>query len=345
MFGRYGFAKALTLPFIFSLSVAKSGKPLFLIAPTGTGKTVIVKAVETYLEESGYAVVFVDKINLTNLQALNQWINENPFCVLVNDDFSHIGTSDYNTEKTGSLIGGLSYDKRFKDKAMKIDIAKIEKLGFITGIQPEWIKGVVQSGTWTTFYRQRFIRYFMLPAYHYGKQRKPIDMITRLVKSVKVYDVPKRIHHNLNLRNALRLQLGGGRGQECYDDIRRNIYKYVGQYAYQRCCDLLAERLSFENAFMRRDYSLIKREYIVQTNGIEFSILNIALRYNPLSYKDLARELHLILDEEQANRTLATLINRVESLEWVTRLKQRNKTFSGSHIIVNPKIKKRFCLE
>jgi hypothetical protein len=345
LFGRFGFAKSLALPFIFSLSVGVSGKPNFLIAPSGTGKTVVVKAVEKYLEEINYPVAFVDKINLTNLQALNDWLNENPSCVLVNDDFSHIGTSEYNTEKTGSLIGGLSYDKRFKDKAMKIDIEYIERLGFITAIQPYWIKDVVLSGTWITFFRQRFIRYYMLSAYHYGRQRKPSTMINRLIKGMKFYDVPKAIHHNANLKNALRSQLGGGRGQECYDDIRRNIYKFVGQHAYQRTCDLIAERLVFENAFMRRDYNLLERKFIVQTRDIEFTILNIALRYNPLSYKDLARELHLILDEEQANRTLSKLINSVENLKWITRQSQRNKKFSGSHLIVNPEIKQRLCLE
>ena len=345
MFGRFGFAKSLALPFIFSLSVAVSGKPEFIISPTGSGKTVIVKAVERYLESVDYPVVFADKINLTNLQALNDWINNNPNCVIVNDDFSHIGTSEYNTEKTGSLIGGLSYDKRFKDKAMKIDIAHVEHLGFITAIQPYWIKDVVISGTWTTFFRQRFIRYYMLSAYHYGKQRSPRIMIDRLIKGMKTYNVPKTIHHNLNLKEALRFQLGGGRGGECYNDIRRNIYKFVGQKAYRRTCNLIAERLMFEHSFMRRDYDLLRRKYIVQTNDIEFTILNIALRYNPLTYSDLARELHLILDEEQANRTLAKLINRVESLKWISRLSQRQVKKRGTLLIVNPELKKRLCLE
>lgn len=343
MLGRFGFAKSVALPFIFSLSVAESGKPLFIVSPTGSGKTVIVKAVETYFEENDYPVVNINKLNLTNLQSLNDWINNNPYCVIVNDDFSHIGTSEYNTEKTGSLIGGLSYDKRFKDTAMKIDIAHIQRLGFITAIQPYWIKDVVTSGTWTTFFRQRFIRYYMLSAYHYGKQRKPFEMIQRLIKGVKTYNVPKSIHHNVKLRNALRLQLGGGRGQECYDDIRRSIYKYVGQHAYRRTCNLIAERISFENLFMVRDYDLLQRKYIVQTHDIEFTILNIALRYNPLTYSDLARELHLILEKKKAQSTMTALVKRVENMGWVTRLQQRNKQNKGTSIVVNLEMKKRLC--
>lgn len=329
--------KALSLDYLTSLAFSESGYPLLLIAPSGAGKTQVVKATQQFLDKQGYPTRYIDKMNLTSLKVLEKWLNDNTSCVLINDDFSSIGTSEYNTEKTATLIGRLTLDKRFSDDGMHIKIDYINKLGFLSGVQPEWLSDIVLSKTWRTFWCQRFIRYYMLPCSKIEVQLEPDEVIKELVDNT-ICEIDKKVD-NEELKDALILQLGQGRGITAYKRVRQSLYKYFGKN-YEFLCHQLALRLNFEQKVLRRDYDLLTRRFIVQVNDIEFTILNIALRYNPLSYKDLSRELNLIVDKEGYNRTLSMLLERTEMLNWVTRL----RTVEGNSIVVNPEFRKEVSI-
>lgn len=351
MLQRYTDACNIALPFLFSCSVALAGYPLILIAPTGGYKSTIVEAVRQYLQRNNEYVMEVSKLNLGNLRGFSDEIIENiNGLTVVNDDFSHIAIGGvYNVEKTGELIGALSYKGSYRDKNMGIDIMNLKRLGFVTGCQPYWLNTIIKTQTWENFYRQRFIRYYILPEFPSTFKTDEYKIIDKLVsRTPSPKKIPSRFYHSYSLRKALCSQLGD-RGMRAYERIAPRFYSMVGGDNFKKLSKVVAHRLSFENVVVNRYFDIDFRNWVVRSYDIEYAILNVVCRHNPITYDELKVEMNWRDDSEKdkgvpssvSQSSLARIVRKCEELGWVKRVKFGDgvKIFLSEEMKKNVRIK------
>jgi len=277
-------ARSLAPPFVFSVGCARAGIPLLLLAPPSGGKSTVIIAVEEWLKAHGESTLKVSRLGLKGLRQLTDWLKVSKQATLLNEDYALIGSSGYMVEKMGELVGALSYSKTYQDFGLKINIT-VERLGFISGVQPYWIFDMVTNPVFATHLREKFLRYYMLPFSITPpiSDKKAIDLLTtslRDKKEVVSYKIPS------SFMKALNIQVGQTRAEIYGERLARELSHLIPEEELETSMSFYAQRLAFESYAMERD--LGERSYEVMSRWHEYTVLYWLLRRGALSREELA---------------------------------------------------------
>jgi len=271
---RYGDAKTLAPTFELGVACAKAGIPLLIVAPPSGGKSTIIFAVEKWLSEHGENVRRQARLGLRALKGLTEWLKTSQTATIVNEDFSAIGRTEYMTELMGEIIGLLSYSKTYQDEGLKIDLT-MTKLGFVSGVQPLWIKKMMVHPVFATHIREKFLRYYELPYTPTKKigMNEAIDTLTRKAQSFKM-NVKVRIPPEF--LSALSFQVGSERAGEYAPMIARELTTLMPKSKVWKALKFYAMRMMFEREFVERELS--DEGFTVETKWSGFHALYWVLR-------------------------------------------------------------------
>jgi hypothetical protein len=264
-------AKNIALPYIFSMVTQKVGIPVFLTAVTGSYKSTIISAIERYLENEGWSVLNPDTLKVRDMKNLSEQISEVGKHRVVNmvlTDFSHCG-SDYRMKTLAQFVGALSEDKKYIDYGNDMVIKNIQGLGFTAGIQPQWLVKLASSMQWDTFYRQRFLRYYMLPQAtatdvdSFSDDVNPSDYRSEFINDL-ISNTEYSPNRNIDvecdsLKKALMIQWGEKRGKRAYGQIVNELKKWT-KYP-NKIAKLVSGRLGIEGRLLRRVYDERKQQF------------------------------------------------------------------------------------
>jgi len=322
-------ARSLAPPFVFSIACARAGIPLLMIAPPSGGKSVIIMAVEEWLKAHGDSTLKVSRLGLKGLRQLTDWLRSERKATLLNEDYALIGSSGYMVEKMGELIGALSYAKTYSDFGLKINIT-VDRLGFISGVQPYWIFDMVTNPVFATHLREKFIRYYVLPCSVTPSisERTAIDLLTTSLhfKQVVVgYKIPS------SFMNALEVQVGETRAKIYGEKLARELSYLIPEEDIEKALDFYSWRLVFDAYAMEREIG--ERHYEVTSRWHEYTVLYWLLRRGALTREELAKCLG-VTSLRSVDRATTKAINQgwitsywdsaqkkyIPSLEWKRRL-------------------------
>lgn len=320
------------LPYYFGLICQQIGKPCFIVGTTGSYKSTVVEAVAEYYESEGWSVLFPDTLKVRDMKKLSEEINQVGQHKVVNlflEDFSHVAQG-YRLRKLAEFIGALAEDKRYIDYGNKIVIKGIKGLGFLGAIQPSWIRKLVQSTSWDTFYRQRFVRYHQLPMFpsekaetlynDYGKEIKE-ELIDQLVGNTEKIPASDERPDNTRLKKAFEKQLGGGsRALITYREFMKELDRWT--VIPEKLADLFAGRLMIEDEFIKRWYDQNDRDFKADIEVGACHCCWHVLDYNngtsKLDYDTLADRLDL------SKRTIRGFVSEAQDRSLILKKKKNN---------------------
>jgi len=283
MFSKYGKAKTLAPPFLWGLACARAGIPTLIVAPPSGGKSTVIFAIEEYLNKRNYPNRRISRIGLRSLKKLTLWLAKNPRSVLLNEDFALIGSSDYMTEKMGEIIGALSYSKTYQDDGLDINL-NMQKLGFISGVQPFWMKRMVTNPVFITHLREKFVRYYCLP-YTVSKDIDDLEAIDLLVSKTNEGDINLYPKIPKVFIEALARQLGTVRANKYSRLIASELSRFTNKRGLSKLLRFYAERIAFEKEMIEREFT---EDSIEVTNlWIEYTVLYWCLRRGELTREAL----------------------------------------------------------
>jgi len=309
LFEKYGRAETLAPSFIWGLACCKAGIPTFLVAPPSGGKSTVIFALQKWLTLNHEPVKLVSRLNLRGMKQLNGWFKKKRYATILNEDYALIGSSDYIVEKMGEIIGSLSYSGVFVDDGLGVNI-KVDRLGFVSGIQPLWIENLVKHPVYATFIREKFLRYYLLPY----KPSEDIDDLeaqnilvqnTKTVKTTYDFEIPSIFI------SGLAFQVGLTRAKMYAPRIAREICRFVGKEKIEDVLKFYSYRLRFEQLFLTRE--LGDKGFDVSVNWEAYHVLYWALRVDNITRIDLMTRLGV-----SSLRSVERATNKAIALGWIS---------------------------
>jgi len=309
MFSQYGKAETLAPSFIWGIACSRAGIPTFLVAPPSGGKSTVIFALQKWLTEHREPVKLVSRLNLRGMKQLNGWFKKKRYATILNEDYALIGSSDYIVEKMGEIIGSLSYSGVFIDDGLGVNI-KVDRLGFVSGIQPMWIKNLVTHPVYATFIREKFLRYYLLP----HKPSEDVDDLeaqyilvenTKTVKTDYDFEIPKEF------LSGLAFQVGLTRAKMYAPKIAREIANIVGKDKIVDVLKFYSHRLKFEQMFLSRE--LGDKGFDVSVNWEAYHVLYWALRVDKITRVDLMTRLGV-----SSIRSVERATSKAINLGWIS---------------------------
>jgi hypothetical protein len=271
---KYGSVKTLAPTFELEVACSRAGIPLLIVAPPSGGKTTTIFACEKWLSEHGEPTRRVSRIGLRALKQLADWLKESQYATLLNEDYALLGSSEHMAEKMGEIVGALSYSRSYQDDGLKVNLNMV-RLGFVSGVQPLWIKTMMVHPVFATHVREKFIRYYDLP--YMPSESVPmleaIDLLNVKLKERKV---------NVNIRippqfvRALSIQVGSERAKEYAPKIERELSTLMPSNRVYPALMFYAERIGFERDFVEREIE--ENGFKVETKWCGFHALYWCLR-------------------------------------------------------------------
>ena len=318
VFGKYGNARSLAPPFLFGIACARAGIPTMFIAPPAGGKSVTIFAIEKYLKEHDEKVRRINRIGLRGLQKLSKWLNDVQTAVLLNEEFSSIGSSAYMTEKMGELIGNIAYSKSYHDDGLDIHIEMV-KLGFLSGVQPLWVSNIMVHRVFATHIREKFLRYYMLP-YDVTPDVDDYEVISTLTEKTNEHEpyLVKRIPNEFVC--ALAKQVGITRAKRYAPQIAHELSKLIPKDTLGKALRFYAENLAFENDMVIREID--EKGYIVRTRWREYTALYWCLRRGKLTAGDFMLYLGVT-----SGKSVYNVINAGLEVGWITRVYNNSRPY------------------
>jgi len=323
-FGRFGGAKTLAPLFIFSVACARAGVPVLLVSPTSGGKSTVIFAVDKWLRKQGEPVDKISRLGLRGLKHLADWLNWNKTATLLNEDYSSIGSSEYMTEKLGHLIGSLTYSKIYVDYGLEIAIS-VTRLGFVSGVQPQWVKTMMTHPVFSTHLREKFLRYYCLP---YTPTKDIVDTEAQKILSERLEAKPFNpdVRVPKEFRQALAFQVGQTRGRMFSDMIAVQLSALLPKWCLWRAMKFYAQRLKFEYDFVYR--TLGKVGYKTETRWHEYLALYWALRSGAMTRQD-----YMMRFGVSSMRSVERVLKKALELRWVTS-KWANEETAGTKLFM-----------
>lgn len=287
MFSKFGRAKTLAPPFVFSVACARAGIPLLLVAPTSGGKTAIIFSAERWLGEHKEPTKRVSRIGLRGLRSLSEWLKATKYGTLLNEDYSLIGSSDWMVDMMAEIIASLSESKTFQDDGLKVDI-RVDKMGFISGVQPQWLREMYEKQAFSTHIREKFIRYYVLP-YAPTKEVDRREAIEILSANLNEVEKSKQVKLNSEFLEALTYQVGTTRAIYYASMIVDELSKLMNPRLVSRAQTFFSRRLGFEQSMIERD--ITDTGFSVNTLWHEYTMLYWCLRKGDMTRVDMMKAL------------------------------------------------------
>jgi len=309
LFKEFGKAQSMADGFEWSIACCKAGIPSLLIAPPSGGKSTIIFALEKYLRDHGEASLRVSRIGLRGLHVLAKFLDGNQRASLLNEDYATIGSSEYMVEKLGELVGALSYSGTYQDQGFGIDLQMV-RLGFISGIQPLWVKTMMTHTVFSTHIREKFLRYYFLP--HCVSEdiddMEASQILNKNIKAVKnkhVLPIPKEFIE------ALSFQVGLTRAKIYAPRLAEQLSQFFRAVDLPRALKYFAIRLGFEKAFVHREIKTTGFE--VETNWASYHVLYWALRRGRITGAEYMARLGVT-----SMRSVERCLSDAMRLGWIT---------------------------
>ncbi len=326
LFKEFGKAKTLADAYLWSIACAKAGIPCLLIAPPSGGKSTVIFAVEKWLKEHGEPTLRVSRLGLRGLRNLADLLKKNKMATLLNEDYANIGSSDYMVEKMGELVGALSYSGSYQDYGLKIDL-NVDRLGFISGVQPRWIKTMMTHTVFSTFIREKFLRYYFLP-FTPTKDLDDLEAQQILNENTKQFNASLAFQIPKEFMRALAFQVGQTRAQIYAPKIARELVKLIGNVAIGKAFKFYAVRLGFEQLFVNRE--LTDTGFSVETEWQGYHALYWALRYGRIKRED-----YLVRLGVSSMRSVDMCLDKAIGNGWVTSfLDSRHRIYVPNYNIL-----------
>lgn len=322
LFDSFGKVKTLADTYLFSVACARAGVPLLLIAPPSGGKSTVIFAAEKYLRDTGTSVERVSRIGLRSLKELCDFLKSSYAATLVNEDYATLGSADYMVEKMGELIGALSYSGSYQDHGLKIDL-KMAKLGFISGVQPLWIRTIMTHRVFSTHLREKFMRFYVLPCAP-SEDVDDVEAISLLVQKTVSYHEDLRTLIPVEFLRALAFQVGTTRAQRFAPSIAREVAKLIPRKHVVEALRYFATRLEFERDFVQREVS--DSGFDVETRWLAYHALYWVLRKGKVQ-----REEFMNLLGVTSVRSVDRALEKALQTGWVTsNWNDNHKIFTAS---------------
>jgi len=328
---KYGDVKTLAPTFEFSVASALAGVPLLVVAPPSGGKTTVIFACERFLQEHGENIRRVSRIGLRGLKALADWLRISGQATLLNEDYALLGSSSHMLEKMGEIVGSLSYSGSYQDDGLKVDVRMV-RLGFVSGVQPLWIKTMMTHPVFATHVREKFIRFYELP-YTPCKSVLMLEAIEQLNKVATVHDPNIRIKIPSEFVRALSIQVGSERAVEYAPRLCRELSRLIPYDKVHNALKFYAERLVFERDFVERE--LGSDSYEVATKWQGYHTLYWTLRKGRVTREQLMDYLGVT-----SMRSVERSVENALRYGWVTSEWNSNQKM----FIPSESIKKRVAL-
>jgi len=327
-FGKFGRAKTLAPPYIFGLASCIAGVPTFIVGPPASGKSTVIFAIKRKLDEIGVPNAVISRLGLKGLKKLCVIMHKAKNFALLNEEYSLIGSSDYMVEKMGELVGTLSYQGYFFDPGLGIEIS-VQRLGFVSGVQPLWLINLVSNPVFTTFLKEKFIRYYMLP-YEPSEPISQMEAINILVERLEVRDRSPGYKIPNEFIEALTVQLGPTRAREYAHRIAKALSILMPQKYIYRAMKFYAERIAFEDEIMTK--VLTEKGFRADVRWREYTVLYWALRFGKLNPENLKQVLGL-----RSSKSVYSLINAGIQAGWLAGYPNNGKVI----YVPNPTLVKR----
>jgi len=329
MLGEFKKTKNLATDFIFALTSIKAGIPTLLIAPPSGGKTTIIYALEKYLREKNENVMLISRLGLRGLKKLAKILNYTNEFTLLNEDYALVGSSDYMAEKLAEIVGALSYSKTYYDYGLDITIS-LNRLGFVSGVQPYWLKKMMTTPAYITHIREKFIRYYLLP-YQPSKDIEMLEAIEDLLEGIRTIENKNKpidgYRIPIEFIEALANQVGLVRAKEYTERLAYALSTIVGSHNVRRALRFYSKRIGFEEKVIKRD--LTEKGYVVDVLWREYTALYWALRRGHLSREDMRRALGV-----SSIRSADRVIEEGIYTGWITTIWNEGRKY----VIPNPKL-------
>lgn len=324
MFKEFRGAETLADGFIFGLACAKAGIPVLLVAPPSGGKSTIISACNMWLERNKIKTLKASRISLRTLREIASELVRNKEVVIINDDYSDIGDSDYIQRKMGEIISELSYSRGYHDYGLKVTIS-IKKLGFISGVQPLWIKTMFSSRVFATNIREKFIRYYILP-FKPTKDLREQKAVELLVNNQPTYNQTEEVEIPSIFIDSLALQVGRTRAGEFADRLVEALKSLVPIWKIPKLLRFFSIRLGFENLLV--DRSLGDYTYHIEVAWKGHTVLFWCLRRGALEREDLLELLGV-----SSLRSVDRAIEEAFIKGWIIETPTRNRKYMANYNI------------
>jgi len=331
LFSQFGEARSLAADLCFCVASAKAGVPVLLVAPPSGGKSTVIMGVEAWLKLRGEMTQRVSRIGLKTLKVLTDRLNVERKATLLNEDYALIGSSDYMVEKMGEIIAALSYAHTYQDLGLKIDVT-VERVGFISGIQPYWLSFMVQNPVFATHLREKFIRYYMLPM----SITQDVDdtVAIKLIAKTLKFEV-RAVNDAIpdDFMTSLTLQVGDTRAKRFSRAIANQMSFLSKTEDFERLMHFYAKRLAFEAHIMDRE--LGENTYTMRSYWQEYTVLYWLLRCGAMTREQIAIRLGVT-----STRSVDLAIGKAFNKQWITSY------WNGDHkyYCVASDIKRRFMI-
>jgi len=324
-FGKYGRARTLAPAYLFGLASCLAGVPTFIVGPPASGKSTIILAVKRKLDEIGVPNAIVSRLGLRGLKRLCVKMKKARRFALLNEEYSLIGSSDYMVEKMGELIGTLSYQGYFYDPGLDVEV-DVDALGFLSGVQPLWIMKMITNPVFTTFIREKFIRYYLLP-YEPSPPISQLEAINILTERCEVRDLSPGFRIPDEFIIALTIQLGPTRAREYAPRIAKALSLLMPQKYIYRALKFYAVRIAFEDDIITK--VLTEHGFRGSVRWREYTVLYWVLRLGKATPKDIGECLGL-----KSTSSIYELLNAGIQAGWITSQPESNSP--GSRIVYLP---------
>jgi len=204
-------------------------------------------------------------------------------------------------EKMGEIIGALAYSGSYQDEGMAIDL-RVGRLGFLSGVQPLWIKTMMTHPVFATHLREKFLRYYDLP-YVPSKPIPQLEAIHLLVSSQNEHEENSSIRIPPDFIKALSFQVGTTRAMEYAPRIERELSRLIPYNRVYPALKFYGERLMFEMDFVSRE--IAPHGFEVETKWMAYHGLYWCLRLGKVKREEFldllgvtsVRSVDRILDE------------------------------------------------
>jgi len=203
--------------------------------------------------EHGEAVQRISRLGLKSLKALGDWLRSSANATLVNEDYANLGSSSYMVEKMGEIVASLAYSGTYQDLGLGLDL-RMSRLGFISGIQPLWVKTMMTHPVFATHVREKFIRYYELP---YASARS-IDMMSAiqlLSSHASLGEMDLNVRIPTEFVSGLSFQVGSTRAMEYAPRICRELSMLMPSHKVHSAMTFYATRLGFERDLLEREFA------------------------------------------------------------------------------------------
>jgi len=309
MWGRFRKAMTLAPAYLWGLCCSKAGIPTFIVGPPASGKSTVIEAVGRYLEGEGEAVYRVSRMAIRDLKHFSkEWTGAKEVVVL-NDDFSLIGSSDYVTERMAEIIASLGYGGQYVYKGMEVEIS-VSRFGFLSGVQPYWVRHIHTHRAFSTHIREKCLRYYLLPF----REARPIrfrEAVKLLVSNTREYKF-RDVKVPESFMEALSLQVGPTRAEEYVERLSPWVSLYCGKYA-RKVMEFWAKRIAFEDYIIER--TVEKEGFEVKSYWQAYTVLYWVLRLGETTINGLCPYLGLKYHE---TRKLVMEALKKGWVEWNT---------------------------